>query len=151
MNPEQDLLSTAALTSFRLNGQFLALAEELARPVGLTAAWWQVLGAVLRESRSVSAIAREMGLTRQSVQRIADVLVDRGLAEYRDNPAHARAKLVQVTPAGLDAVRRIDPAHRVAAERLVADLGRDRASEIVEALTDLAEAMDRVGDTAPAR
>ena len=44
---EQDLLSAASITTFRLNGQFLALAEELARPAGLTAAWWQVLGAVL--------------------------------------------------------------------------------------------------------
>ncbi len=42
------LLADAALTSFRLNGQLLAVAEELARPVGLTAAWWQVLGAALR-------------------------------------------------------------------------------------------------------
>ncbi|MBC7303972.1 MAG: MarR family transcriptional regulator, partial [Nocardia sp.] len=35
---EQDLFSTAAITSFRLNGQFLAIAEELAAPAGLTAA-----------------------------------------------------------------------------------------------------------------
>ena len=36
---EQELLSAAAITTFKLNGQFLALAEELARPAGLTAAW----------------------------------------------------------------------------------------------------------------
>ena len=35
----QDLLSAAAITAFRLNGQFLALAEDLARPAGLTATW----------------------------------------------------------------------------------------------------------------
>ncbi|MEU4433567.1 MarR family transcriptional regulator, partial [Nocardia rhamnosiphila] len=29
-NPEQQLFSSAALTSFRLNGQFLAIAESLA-------------------------------------------------------------------------------------------------------------------------
>ena len=28
---EQELLSAAAITTFKLNGQFLALAEELAR------------------------------------------------------------------------------------------------------------------------
>ena len=48
----QALLSDAALTSFRLNGQLLAVAEELARPVGLTAAWWQVLGAALGSRRA---------------------------------------------------------------------------------------------------
>lgn len=87
---EAELLSAAALTAFRLNGQFFALAETLARPVGLTAAWWQVLGAV-SAPLPVSAIAREMGITRQSVQRIADLLVDKGLAEYRPNPAHRLA------------------------------------------------------------
>ncbi|HET9966975.1 MAG TPA: helix-turn-helix domain-containing protein, partial [Streptosporangiaceae bacterium] len=84
-------MASAAITSFKLNGQFLAIAEELARPAGLTAAWWQVLGAVLREPLTVAGIAREMGITRQSVQRIADILADRGLAEYLPNPAHRRA------------------------------------------------------------
>ncbi len=46
----QDLLSAAVITAFRLNGQFLALAEDLGRPAGLTPTWWQVLGAVLGES-----------------------------------------------------------------------------------------------------
>lgn len=139
---DQELLSAAALTSFKLSGQFLALAEHLARPVGLTAAWWQVLGAVLREPLPVSGIAREMGLTRQAVQRVADLLVDRGLAEYRENPAHRRAKLVAVTEEGLAAVRRIDPAHAAAAERLVHALGADRAQQIVAAMAQLADAMD---------
>lgn len=143
MTREQDLLAGAALTAFRLNGQFLALAEELARPVGLTAAWWQVLGAVLPGPLPVSGIAREMGMARQSVQRIADLLVERGLAEYQDNPAHARAKLMVVTDAGRDAVRRIAPAQRAAAEALVADLGLDRTTEIVSALHDLSAALER--------
>lgn len=140
----QHLLATAALTTFRLNGQFLALAEGLARPAGLTAAWWQVLGAVLREPLPVSGIARAMGLTRQSVQRIADLLVRDGLASYRDNPAHRRAKLLSPTPAGLAAVRAIDPAHARAAAALVGELGPERTREVVAALTDLSAALDRI-------
>ena len=143
MNADQELLAGAALTSFRLNGQFLGLAEELARPVGLTAAWWQVLGAVLHEPLPVAGIARAMGLTRQSVQRIADLLVEKGMAEYADNPAHRRAKLLVVTADGLAAVRRIDPAHREAAAALVAALGGpERAGEVLTALTELSEALD---------
>ena len=111
MTTEQELLSRAALTVFRLNGQFLALAEELARPAGLTAARWQVLGAVLTTPLPVAGIARAMGITRQSVQRLADILVAEGLAEYLPNPSHRRAKLLQPTEAGLAAVRRIDPRH----------------------------------------
>jgi DNA-binding MarR family transcriptional regulator len=139
---EQDFLSGAALTAFRLNGQFLTLAEDLAKPAGLTAAWWQVLGAVLPGPLSVAGIAREMGMARQSVQRIADLLVERGMAEYADNPAHRRAKLLVVTDAGLAAVRRIDPRHRDAAHALVAILGTDRAAEVLAALTELSRALD---------
>ncbi|WP_286175732.1 MarR family winged helix-turn-helix transcriptional regulator [Arthrobacter sp. NEB 688] len=147
-SPEQLLLSDSALAVFRLNGQFLALAEELARPAGLTAAWWQVLGAVLPAPMPVSGIAREMGLTRQSVQRIADLLVERGFAAYRDNPAHRRAKLVEATPAGVEAVRAIAPQHRAAARRLVEELGEQRAVEVRDTLRELVTAMERLGDGA---
>src|SRR5687768_1571580 len=41
-----------------------------------------------------------VGHTRQSVQRVADLLVADGLAQYHPNPAHRRAKLLQITTAG---------------------------------------------------
>lgn len=138
----QELLSGTALAVFKLNGQFLDLAEQLARPAGLTAAWWQVLGAVLRTPLPVAGIAREMGITRQSVQRVADLLVDKGLAEYRPNPAHRRAKLVQPTEAGYEAVRRIDPQHAAAARRLADAMGEDELRAALESLTRLSEALD---------
>ncbi|MEU7142255.1 MarR family transcriptional regulator [Nocardia sp. NPDC046473] len=141
---EQELLAAAAITSFRLNGQFLAIAEELATPAGLTAAWWQVLGAALPEPLPVAGIARAMGITRQSVQRIADLLVDKGLAEYRPNPAHRRAKLVAVTDAGLAAVRRINPQQAVVAKRLLDELGHERFAAAVDALTELSTALDAI-------
>ncbi|WP_327110670.1 MarR family transcriptional regulator [Nocardia sp. NBC_01730] len=144
MTGEQELFSTAAITSFRVNGQFLAVAEELARPAGLTAAWWQVLGAVLRTPLSVAGIAREMGITRQSVQRIADLLVDKGLAEYRPNPAHRRAKLVAATEAGLATVHRIDPQHAVMSKRLAAELGPEQLALTVEVLAKLSAALDAI-------
>jgi DNA-binding MarR family transcriptional regulator len=139
---EQELLSAAALTAFKLNGQFLELAEHLARPAGLTATWWQVLGAVRDEPLSVSWVAREMGITRQAVQRTADLLVDRGLAEYHDNPAHRRAKLVALTPEGREAMMAIGPHHARHARELSAVLGAEQLAEAVAALAKLSEALD---------
>ncbi|MEW5531330.1 MULTISPECIES: MarR family winged helix-turn-helix transcriptional regulator [Streptomyces] len=138
----QDLLSRTALGVFRLNGQFLSLSEELARPAGLTAAWWQVLGAVLREPLPVAGIARNMGITRQSVQRIADLLVAKGLAEYAPNPAHRRAKLLRPTQEGRAAVDRIGPGHAAMAARLAAELGDTAFAETVRVLERLAAALD---------
>ncbi|MEE1737959.1 helix-turn-helix domain-containing protein [Streptomyces sp. BE147] len=140
----QDRLSSAALTVFRLNGQVLGVADELARPGGLTAAWWQVLGAVLHEPLPVAGIARAMGITRQSVQRIADLLVARGLAEYAPNPAHRRAKLLRPTREGLAAVGRINPGHAEFAARLAEELGEDGFARTVEALQRLSAALDVV-------
>jgi DNA-binding MarR family transcriptional regulator len=91
VTPEQELLSQAAKTAFRLNGQFFDLGEHLSRPRGLTAATRQVLAAVLNVPMPVAGIARLVGITRQSVQRTADILVQQGLAEYLPNPAHQRA------------------------------------------------------------
>ncbi|MFI8947519.1 MarR family winged helix-turn-helix transcriptional regulator [Streptomyces sp. NPDC053750] len=142
----QDLLSRGALGVFRLNGQFLAVAEELARPAGLTAAWWQVLGAVLRDPLPVSGVARAMGITRQSVQRIADLLVERGLAEYRPNPAHRRAKLLAPTEAGRAAVSRIDPGHAAFADRLAEAYGSEaELADAVRALERLSQVLGELG------
>ncbi|MFH0177375.1 MarR family winged helix-turn-helix transcriptional regulator [Streptomyces cacaoi] len=138
----QDLLSRSALGVFRLNGQFLAVAEELAGPAGLTAARWQVLGAVLGDPLPVAGIARAMGITRQSVQRVADLLVEHGLAEYRPNPAHRRAKLLAPTEAGRAAVARINPGHEALADRLAEAYGEAELAEAVHVLERLSKVLD---------
>jgi DNA-binding MarR family transcriptional regulator len=135
--PAGDALTELVVKTFRLNGLFLDAAEQIARPAGLTAAWWQVLGAVLDEPRSVAGIAREMGLARQSVQRVADLLADRGLVEYRPNPAHQRAKLVAPTSAGWAAIRALGGTQHEWANRVSATVDArelERAVAVVDTL-----------------
>ena len=86
---------------FRVNGAMVAIGDEMTRDLGMTAARWQVLGAIGNEPKTVAAAARQMGLTRQNVQRIADWLVESGIAEFVDNPNHRRAKLVALTKEGI--------------------------------------------------
>lgn len=142
--PEQQLMSAVIKTVFRLNGQNLAIGEELARPAGLTAARWLVLSAVLQQPATVPDIAREIGNTRQSVQRIADLLVEQGLAAYQENPAHLRSKLVAPTDRGRRAVRRIKPAHAALAERLVEEMGADRLRSLLSNLRELSDVLDAI-------
>lgn len=95
-----------ALSVFAANGRLVSAGNELVAHLGLTSAWWQVLAA-LRYSPvplPAASIARNMGLTRQAVQRIVDLLAERGFVEFQDNPHHRRAKLIVLTQAGLDAV-----------------------------------------------
>ena len=145
MTPDQKLMSGLAKTVFRLNGKFVSVGEELARPAGMTASSWLVLGTVLSEPRTVADIARDVGVTRQSVQRTADLLVSRGLAEYRPNPAHRRAKLLSPREPGRAAIRRIGPAHRSYAEMLIGEIGAEEAERILVVLRALSAALDRIG------
>src|SRR2546430_11035522 len=101
----------------------------MAKPAGLTAAWWQVLGAVLPGPLPVAGIAREMGLARQSVQRIADLLVEKGLAAYEPNPAHRRAKLLRPTQHGLDAIAALGDAQHRWANAVAATIDSDKLEE----------------------
>ena len=129
-----ELLTEVVVTTLRLNGRIMEVAQRLAADGGLTAAWWQVLGGVLDEPRTVADIGRRMGMTRQGVQRVADLLAEHGLAEYRPNPSHRRAKLLACTEAGYWAVRRISLAQVPWANRVGAEVG---ATELRKALATM--------------
>ncbi len=93
-------LTDLILETFRLNGRLLAAGDELGSDLGLTSARWQVLGAVRDAPLTVAQIGRNMGLTRQAVQRVANVLAEEGHVDFVSNPDHRRAKLVRLTGAG---------------------------------------------------
>jgi DNA-binding MarR family transcriptional regulator len=131
------LLTDVVLTTFRLNGRLLDVAQRLGAEGRLTAAWWQVLGGILDEPRTVAEIGRRMGMTRQGVQRIADLLVARGLAEYRPNPAHRRAKLLACTEAGYWAIRQIALVQRPWADRIGAAVGSEELAHALATMHQL--------------
>jgi DNA-binding MarR family transcriptional regulator len=120
---EGRLLTEVIVTTFRLNRSLLDVAEGLAADGEITAAWWQVIGGILDEPRTIPEIGRRMGMTRQAVQRVADLLVARGLAEYRPNPNHRRANLLACTKTGYWAIRRIALAQHPWANRIGAEVG----------------------------
>ena len=108
-----------------LTRRFTTVGEALAKPAGQTLARWLVLEAVRDQPATVAQIARGLHLARQSVQRLADLLVRDGLAAYEDNPAHRRAKLVRLTPQGRSALRTIQTAQRAWADALGAEIGEE--------------------------
>jgi DNA-binding MarR family transcriptional regulator len=125
--PASHAFTELILEVFRLNGRLLSAGDALTHPVGQTSARWQVLGALDENGRTVADIGRRMGLTRQSVQRTADLLEADGLLSYADNPAHQRAKLAILTPRGratLDAIttRQIEWANRITSRLTETDL-----------------------------
>lgn len=134
--PEGDALTEVVLPVFELNGEFLAAAKDITKPTGLTPAWWQVLGATLDEPLSVADIARRvgLGLARQSVQRTANLLVDRGWAVYSENPNHKRAKLLEPTPKGRETVAALRDAQHAWSDAVGAAMGEDELRSFAQTL-----------------
>src|SRR5712691_10630849 len=102
-----EALTELMLEVLRLNGRLLASGDRLVADIGLTSARWQVLGAVALAGNRlpVAHIARNMGLTRQAVQRTVNELAAAGLVDFAPNPYHRRAHLVVLTASGSDAYR----------------------------------------------
>jgi DNA-binding MarR family transcriptional regulator len=98
--PSGELFTQLILETFRLNGRLIFTGDQLTKELGLTSALWQVLGAIDEAPLPVAQIARNRGLTRQSVRRTANVLKDKGFVEFQDNPNHQRSKLVVLNKKG---------------------------------------------------
>lgn len=134
------------LETFRLNGALLALGDAIAAPVGLTSARWQVMGTIAEAQGAlpVASLARNMGLVRQSVQRIVNDMVALGLLRLGPNPHHKRANLVQLTDRGMALFEEVNVRWLAVADPLLADLGSaeaERGAAFLRRLRDRVEAM----------
>ena len=108
--PEGDAATDVVLATFRIGGLLLTVGSRLAAQEGLTAARWQVLGAVALAARplTVPQIARRMGLTRQAVQASVNRLLDDAMVETSENPDHRRSPLVRLTELGSQKYAAVD-------------------------------------------
>ena len=134
-----DAATKLVLAIFRTNGRLLRSGDVLTKDLGLTAARWQVLGAIEHKAKTVAQISRDYELTRQGVLWVVQAMIKDGTVELIHNPDHRRAKLVQPTENGRQLYQE------------VARRQRDWASQLAEAFTapELADALDvvvRLGD-----
>jgi len=127
-----------------LNRSLLAVGDAIAGAAGQTRARSECLQQIGDQPRSVASIAARLDMTRQSVQRVADVLVDDGLATYRDNPHHRRAKLLAVTPAGRRALAAMHEAHEAWVRRAAQELSPVALAELTEQLLGVLAVVKRL-------
>ena len=88
--------------------QMALLREQMAHRAGATRATWRVLLAAAGQGRTVPQLARRLGVKRQSVQRLADQLVESGRASYETNPDHRRSPLLTLTESGDAALKMLE-------------------------------------------
>ena len=130
------------LETFRLNGRLLAAGDHLTSGLGLSSARWQVMGAIEAAPLPVAQIARNMGLTRQAVQRLANVLADEGRLEFAENPNHRRAKLVRLTAGGRAVLEDVHRRQVEWSNRLAAGLAAAAIQEAVTVMRTLRERLE---------
>jgi DNA-binding MarR family transcriptional regulator len=110
-----DLVAEARLLAPALKRWSEALHEGVAGSAPMRA----VLEELFRVGpAAVPAIARALGVTRQHVQLQVDALVDAGLAQRQDNPAHKRSSLIALTDKARALVQNIRAEERHALARL---------------------------------
>lgn len=120
---------------FRINRRLVTAAGQLTTGSGITGAQWGVLGAFggADEPLTVAQAARRLGLARQGVQRVADLLEDKGLIVYEQNPNHRRAKLAKVTAEGRTLLKQL----QIRQSHWVRHAADDLNIEQLEAATEL--------------
>lgn len=100
--PAGAALTELILDLFRLSSRMTTAGDRLVAGLGLTSARWQILGSMVAAGRpqSVAWLARDMGVSRQNLQRIVNDLDKEGLVRFRANPHHKRSHLVELTDEG---------------------------------------------------
>jgi DNA-binding MarR family transcriptional regulator len=142
---EGDAATAVVLEVFRINGLLLADGNRLAAAEGLSAARWQVLGAVALAGRplTVPQIARRMGLTRQAVQVSVNRLLAEALVQARDNLDHQRSPLIGLTELGSQKYTAVDQRQARWINQLAAGLAITDLAVAAHTLRELGDRLER--------
>ena len=134
--PSAEIYTQMILETFRFNGLLIAAGDRLVNDLGLTTALWKILGPIEDSPLSMAQIARRMGLTRQSVRRSVNILIEKGLVEFKDNLDHKRAKLVALTKQGQSVLEKVNEIQIEWSNHIARDLSADELKKSVQILTD---------------
>ena len=126
-----------------LSQSFESIEEDIANTAGETRARWQVLRAFVGEPATVSQAARHLGLVRQSVGRVVDLLVQDKLLKPTRNPSHKRASLFEITARGRRTLDKIEKRSRTFGNAMASRTTKRQLRELLDALRKLSDTTDR--------
>ena len=149
--PSADAISELILRIFRVNGGLLLAGDRLVSPLGLTSARWQLLGGIFgaKQPQPVVQLARDIGVSRQAVQRLANELAGEGIVAFCPNPQHKRAQLVVLTARGQELYEAALDLQRPWAEKLGKRLNAAQAAiacDVVDGLLTELDALRKAAD-----
>jgi len=154
MTPDGEATGKLIYEVLRLHGRLIAAGDALMADLGLSAlmadlglssARWQVLGTVAAAPRplTVPDLARILGQSRQSLQRLVNEMADDGLLRLADNPAHRRSPHVEPTDEGRRLHGEVETRRIPWTEGIAAKLGDADAAAAARALAALRAVLER--------
>jgi len=140
-------LTQLILETFRLNGEMIDAGNRLTKPMGLTSARWQVMGAIEIAGLpiTVAQIARRMGLARQGVQRIVHDLERLGLVQFEANIDHKRSPHVAISESGVQVMEEVNEAQAEWVNRLASGLDKKTIEQAAMLLQTIRERSQNIG------
>lgn len=138
-----DPLSQFSIQIFTINGLLMQSGEYITRPLGQSSARWQVLGRVGYSPQTVAQMARSIGNSRQSVQRLANELAKEGLVAFFPNPKDRRAPLLEITAAGNKVLEQIYERDSAWSQGLIGKLDSRELTQLSTALAKVGAILEK--------
>lgn len=139
--PEGDAVTDLVLPVFELAGALERAAASITEDTEITPAMWKVLGLIIDEPLPVAEIAKRLGHARQSVQRLANLAVEMGAAEWRDNPEHERSNLLVLSPGGRTLLATLVPRQHAWANAVGSQVGKEELESLAKLVDDFLHAI----------
>lgn len=116
--------------------------QRYLEPFGLTHPEWRVLARLARhDSIEMRELTRVSLMDKAAISRAVDVLLGKGLAERHEHPAHAKRRIVAITPAGRRTMRKVQPLAMREQAALLRLLSDDERSVLGTAIAKLTRAL----------
>ncbi|BDQ38040.1 hypothetical protein SYK_24000 [Pseudodesulfovibrio nedwellii] len=122
--------------------------ESVHRSSGLTGAQSKNISHLLNSGpMTISDLAFDRGVSRQSVQVAVSALAESGYVHFEDNPRHKRAKLLHVTDLGCSRFTTAQKAEYEILRRAFPDLKSEDVDVAVQVLQMIQESLSKVQES----
>lgn len=112
----------------------MTIGEKTTKPLGQSSARWQVLGRAEFPGQTVARMARDMGLARQSVQRVVNALRGDGLVKLEGIPGDRRTSRVALTRTGEEVLAAIYKRNSAWTRRISRRVSAEEFDKAIESL-----------------
>lgn len=121
---------------FQLNALLEEKGDALVSDLPINSSRWRVMEALSDANQSMPAahIAKDIGLTRQNVNRLIQEMIKDGFLEAKENPYHQRAKLINMTQKGAYLYDEVKRRRDVISHFLLKHFPQQKLDEAVELL-----------------